>query len=1463
MNPTEPEEILARNIEALHTLHALRKEKRTALTTEEKERLLAYRGWSNRDVLHLGFRFGYDPIRALRDVVERDEAGQARDVAEFQPREVTDEFVQKLWSIAETVCGDLTRLSIIDPCAGYGRVVHHRRAEMYAASTEKLSREIAKLLDLDLRDESILIEGKFDLVIGVSPVNQRTTPDVPSRIGYSGPDYWHCGRALRLLKPGGIAVLSASKSLMDEYGVESRRWIAGRGEVLGILDVDDQLIIILRKRPRLVDASEAPFADMPSVLAIQEEQVPKDALLTNKPSAPRKPPQHKPKNIGEMAAVAAYKAAREALDLEIAGEPFEEALTRAKARFAKVTSLTGLEGTREWRLLDALKRHPELLAGRALQQTLPATNTTKETFKEPFTNRDVLASEYLSGDVAGKLAEAEAVGFERNVEALKRVLPARLKPEEIRVPLGAPWIPTDALRDFALHLAGVSSGVSVQKIPCGGGWEIETSGYRVDSSNANINTWGVPGMTGIELLEKIINLRVPEVYKKDDDGKRVLDQDATAQAQGKAEEIRDEWRRWLKEEPEFYEKIADEYNRLFRASVPEQYEPLEVFPGLAVGVSPRQHQSVTANRLGKAKANLVVHHVGYGKSMTAFLGLVRRWQLGLIDRAFIVVPKSVLNQWRTFADTYFPAYADEFMVAPEEFRTERKDFLTRVTNGEAAFIILTYEQYLSIPISRESLEDWINWDMEPIRELRESRPNDSTIAKIASKWADRADKIAEANAKRWTKDPLAVSWDTVVGDKSRAAVMFDEWQYLKKIPVTTKMTRVYGLPKDDSLRATDALAKVHGLILADGCTGGLTGTPITNSLAEAYVAMRFFQPLRLRQLGLITFDDWAATFTEPIISVEMDAVGEFRPVTRLRFVNLPELVMLLGEVWSFASQSLEIQRPDLVGAATKIIEVDGSANLQTYVEELAARAELIRARQVHPKDDNMLKVTSDGRKASMWNGEPLDVFPLPPQRAPKALKGNRFRGFKKVEQRRLDAKINLKKNVTRLFKKRVEEMFSEPSVEQDTERPRRWTKVDACAEQIWKLYHTHHEDRGVQLVFCDLATPKGEADEDATDAERFALEGVYGELRQRLVDHGMLESQVQFIHQHKTEAARNELFRLVNEGHVRVLIGSTDKLGVGTNPQRRVVAIHHLDCPWRPDQLIQRTGRGRRDGNLWTAMYEFAYVTTRSYDVCLWQLIQIKADFISRLQEGDISRHDADDVGDLVLTAAMAKGLALGDQRVVDKIKLETQLAHLERQRSSWAYQRAKIVLDLEALPVKLEALKKDLTTVEASADLRTREPRFSVNLKVIGGPEVKLFEDRAVADSTVYVLASNLRSILIKRAVPIGSYRGRELRLQTVYGAPALQMVLAEGSVIQVLNIHNQGTFDLLDRELGMLEVRATSLRKTIEIEEKRLADLKDETIRPWAQETVASEALTRYNDLCESLKQKGIVDRREFKLL
>lgn len=1211
------------------------------------------------------------------------------------------------------------------------------------------------------------------------------------------------------------------------------------------------------------------------------------------------------------------------------------------AEHDKNHALRGLVGSREWRLLSVLGDGGDrLLSGRSVraQDSPPATKDPADWLAhhmdrygfpylsgiasacglaadqiweslgiagadgspprialDPETGRAVLARQLVAGAVGEKLSAARAlVRLDSRYEASAAILQAAVDEADarvgvdIRVPLGAPWVPEEVVREFAAHLAGATDPrrIECSRVGHGGGWSVSTSAHSVEHSFDNAKKWGCRsddggGATALELLDAMLNLRAIEMWRQEetDEGtiKRVRDPRASLEARGKADEIREEWQRWLRVDAGRWSSLVSIYAERFgRFSRPEWSGDYLSFPGLAIEIGgrpfdPRTHQREVEEQLARESSPddsfLVVHHVGYGKTASFLLSAVRRWHLGLTDRTIAVVPKNVLRQWRSAARDMFPTMQDDFLFAPEVFSgAARETFLAAVAAGDAAFVFLTYEQFAAIPPSMDALEKFSAGETDPLREAIADLPAGAggesrrkSLQRLLSSRLRSASRVSERAQVRWAKLNKAANgakvwcWEDVVGDPSRCTLLAgDEWQYLKRLPIHTRMTKISGLPSDESLRAMDALVKIRYVGDAGSKVGGLTGTPLTNSLAEAYVAMRFFQPRRLRQLGLEHFDDWASSFTEPVTSVEMDAVGQFRPVTRLRFVNVPELIGVLGEVWNFARRSDEVARPDLVGGEPIIVEVPGSPELRAYVLQLARRAEAIRAGEVDPSEDNMLKLTSDGRRAAMWNGEPSSViFPLPPSATPDVCRcghGHMVhwdRGLLAGGARDACFHTDGERRCSCAF-------YAGP----------RSTKLDACADKIWEVYARHHDDRGAQLVFLDLGTPRGETSEDMTDAERFQAEQLYGELRSRIVARGVLASQIAFVHQARNDAQRDEMFRAVNAGEIRVLVGSTDKLGVGTNPQRRCVAVHHLDCPWRPDQLIQRTGRGRRNGNLWDSLYEFVYVTTRSYDVCLWQLIQAKADFVSKLQEGVAVAREADDVGDLVLTSAMAKALALGDQRVVDKIKLETDLAHMERLHRAWEATRASARGDLDKLPARLEKLRADLAATEAAQDLRHRPERFSALLRDLADAEPAEVVDMIAANGRLYAIANALRPQL-RRPLRVGSYRGRPISLLLRYGSPALQLEIAPGAVVEVLNIHSAGTFEQLDRELGMIEVRAKTLARTISQEEARDRALREELSRPWSQAGKALDKIVEYEILCETLKTSEGVDKRDFNFI
>lgn len=1177
-----------------------------------------------------------------------------------------------------------------------------------------------------------------------------------------------------------------------------------------------------------------------------------------------------------------YKLARKIFDDLAKGcDDPQAAIDRLRRRWQATTKVTGP-------LCNAFDKGGKLesLAGRPEARLLALLDT-------PFGASDLLLRPSI-----------------RSAQPVTEVQPDAPTPEpdrdgDVIVPLGASWVPDVHYHHFAMKIVGARSlrDVTVTKIPHGGGYIVKVETVRTQQCVTNTKTYGTEFMSGAEILECALNLKLPFVYKKvirDGKTERVQAPEHTADARVKLEEIRTEWHNWLRADQPRWRSVREAYWKIFssvRRRAVSKVAIAEVdFPALSVTADgrrfdPRPHQREAVARLStkptdenQDDSSLIVHHVGYGKTFSGLAGCVRSWQTGQIDRAIVVVPKTVLNQWRRAAVEHYPTLADRIACAPGEAGpTEKLDFFWRVANGEANIVICTYEQFSWLDMEPKNVIAHWAAELAPLKRTLETleaqgRKKDAVFKRV-KRLLKHGEGLAEDAIKRATdaqeERQMAAfqgrqappTWEAVLGGPgagARSMVVYDEWQYLKRILIHTRMMRIAGLPTGSSVRAEDALLKTHYVLNSGGRAAGLTGTPITNSLAEAYVTMKFFQPKLLHRLGMTAFDDWAGAFTEPMDSVEMDATGRFRPVTRLKFVNVPELLESLGQTWAFASRVEEVKRPDLVGGEPQIVEVEGSQELADYVVELAGRAEAIRAGEVDPADDNMLKVTSDGRLAAMWNGRPEGAFPKPYMKSVthcELVLEERWHVLSQATDRCVGCGVALVD---------INGRFGE-HFRYDIRAGRR-TKLDACAEKVWEVYEAHHEDRGVQLVFSDLGTPKGNPDEDDTPEERARLEGLYGLLRDRLVDKGILASQIAFVHSAKTEQERVDLFRAVNAGAVRVLVGSTDKLGVGVNAQRRVVAVHHLDCPWRPDRIIQRTGRGRRDGNLWDSLYEFVYVVSRSYDVCLWQLIQAKAEFISKLQEGIAATRQAEDVGDLVLTAAMAKALALGDERVIDKIKLETQLAHLERQSKSWRIQQETAHQELVRLPMQVEKLRVDLKAIEAAQSLKVRPAEFTVQLRGPSSPDFEEIKDRVKADSRIYLLANNFRPILAK-PLRVGEYRGCPLYVVQHWGTTSAVLVIGAGSsevpglkdkaCIEIMNIHSADTFRDLDRELGMIEMRVSSIRKTIEREDQRIADLKAEVGRPWPHTDAAVKALVEYEYLCDALAQNGLVDRRKFRIV
>lgn len=1081
----------------------------------------------------------------------------------------------------------------------------------------------------------------------------------------------------------------------------------------------------------------------------------------------------------------------------------------------------------------------------------------------------VTREQYLSGDVGQKLSIAQRWAqlnpdFAVNVTALIAAQPKPLPPEQIQVSFGASFVPAAAYRAFVNHLLPSLTEnwkVDISFAEATSTWTIDFRSRPTEA--ANTTTWGTPRCPATELIEAGLRLETPTVYDTGPDGERAKDSVATAAATAKLADIREEWQRWWRSSG-FATQIASAYAERFNQHVPRRYDGSHLtFAGLAARLPsdpsqpliPRRHQLAGALRIVERgdldDTVLLTYKVGLGKSLSAILGVKKRFDLGLSRKAVFVVPKHTLSQWRDFWRDYFPAFADRVLVADDgDFTVKtRQDFLATACLPTSSVVALTYEQMATISLRPDTFRAYIEREIDEVHAdllnnhtdtgsqsplKRELKRRQARLEKLRVKYQEKWQKLSE-------KGTAPISWEDVGAD----VLVWDEVHYCKNDAITTRMSNVSGMPRSESQRAFDARMKSHWVAAPElfgelgvqaalqqygsskyhtngyppsGKLVGLTGTPITNTLAEVWVMMRLFQPRLLRDRGLHTFDAFAAVFTTPMPTVEMDAVGKFRQATRLRWQNLPELQMLLSQCWDRASNPPEIVRPDLATGRMRIVEVEGSSALRAYVAELAERAERVRAKEVDPSIDNMLKITHDGRIAGLFNGPP----PGP----------------------------------------------NEPW-------PTHRTKVDAAAEVIAKLYTQSAHRRGVVLVFCDLFTPKADSDTDTdamTDAERFRALGVYGVLRDKLIAQGVHAEEVAFVHDAETQAQRDKLFQRTRAGDIRVLIGSTQKLATGVNVQDRVYGMIHLTVPWRPDWLEQADGRGRRQGNKWAiwgeGIHSIAVVTTGSYDVVSWQMIEQKATFISAIVNDEYEGRTADDIGDLVVTANVAKAIALGDMRVIEKTQLEVELTQHQRRYRLWREEKRRRADMARKLPGDIADLEARVGTLQAMVEQRDGyiSTQSSPGIILLDNGRAIHPSTRDEANQRVFVLAERLRN-RSRGEVELGTYRGLNLTLsfasvgvEVVAQYPAVEQMPGYAGVADIVVKVVADVFGAIDYQLGALDNEIAAWQQQAQQLCDRLAEVSSD-MEPWQGDT-ARVALARYEALCTELADGGPVDRKSFDL-
>ena len=821
----------------------------------------------------------------------------------------------------------------------------------------------------------------------------------------------------------------------------------------------------------------------------------------------------------------------------------------------------------------------------------------------------VAADEYLSGNVRNKLTVADLAAkndpeLAVNVEALEKVIPKDLSAAEISVRLGATWIPQEDIQRFVMELLTPSSyaagRLKVRYTPINGDWFIENKSSDMGNVKAD-STYGTKRASAYRIIEDTLNLRDTRIfdYVYDEHGnkKAVFNAKETTAAQAKQEVIKQAFQDWIWKDPERRNRLVRYYNDTFNSVRPREYDGSHItFGGISPEITLRPHQVNAIAHILYGGNTLLAHKVGAGKTFEMVAAAQENKRLGLCQKSMFVVPNHLVGQWASEYLRLYPS-ANILVTTKRDFETgNRKKFCGRIATGDYDAVIIGHSQFEKIPMSigrqREQLEKQLDDIEHGIDDVQASKGEQFTVKQLMKTRKAIKTKLEKLNDTK-RKDTV-IDFEQLGVDR----LFIDESHFYKNLYLYTKMRNVGGIAQTEAQKSSDLFMKCRYLDEITGNRGTVfaTGTPVSNSMVELYSVQRYLQYDTLAQNGLQHFDSWASTFGETVTALELAPEGtNYRAKTRFaKFYNLPELMQMFREV-------ADIQTADMLKLPVPTVNYHNiktkPSEIQTeMVASLAKRAEKVRARLVEPNIDNMLKITNDGRKLAL-------------------------------DQRMID-----------------------PMLPDDPE-----SKVNACVDNVYRIWEEHADTKATQLVFCDLSTPKN----DVTF-------NVYDDMREKLIARGIPAEQIRFIHEATTDAQKKELFGKVRSGEVRVLFGSTPKMGAGTNVQDRLIAIHNLDCPWRPSDLEQRQGRIERQGNMFPEVEVYRYVTEQTFDAYLYQLVESKQKFISQIMTSKSPIRSAEDVDEVALSFAEVKMLATGDARFKEKMDLDIQVSKLRVLKQSY-----------------------------------------------------------------------------------------------------------------------------------------------------------------------------------------------------
>ena len=914
----------------------------------------------------------------------------------------------------------------------------------------------------------------------------------------------------------------------------------------------------------------------------------------------------------------------------------------------------------------------------------------------------LMADEYLSGNVREKLriakksAELYPEDYKVNVEALQKVQPKDLTASEISVRLGATWLPPDDVQEFIFHLLETPRyaqwNIKVHFSPFTSEWNIEGKSY--DKGNVRAyNTYGTSRINAYKIIEETLNLKDVRIfdYIEDDEGKKkaVLNKKETAIAQSKQEMIKQEFQDWIWSDPERRERLCKSYNEKFNSVRPREYDGSHIiFNGMNPEIELREHQKNAVAHILYGGNTLLAHAVGAGKTFEMVAAAQESKRLGLCNKSLFVVPNHLTEQWAAEYLQLYPA-ANILVATKKDFETKnRKKFCGRIATGDYDAVIIGHSQFEKIPMSIERQRAILEQQLEEITggiaELKRNRGENFSIKQLEKSKKSIRQKLDKLNDQ--TKKDDVVTFEELGVDR----LFVDESHYYKNLYLYTKMRNVGGIAQTEAQKSSDLFMKCRYL---DEITGGrgtvfATGTPISNSMVELYTIQRYLQYNTLVKNGLQHFDAWASTFGETITAVELTPEGTgYRAKTRFaKFYNLPELMAMFKEIADIkTADMLNLPVPE---AKYHNIAVKPSEMQKEMVASLAERAEQVRGGGVDSSVDNMLKITNDGRKLALDQRMLNDMLPD-------------FEG----------------------------------------------SKINACVDNIYRIWKENADKKSAQLVFCDLSTPKN----DGTFS-------VYNDIRKKLIERGIPESEVKFIHEADTDMKKKELFQKTRKGEVRVLLGSTQKMGAGTNVQDKLIALHDVDCPWRPSDLEQRSGRIVRQGNENPQVDIYRYVTEQTFDAYLYQLVEGKQKFASQIMTSKSPVRSAEDIDETALSYAEIKMLATGNPYIKEKMDLDIQVQKLKMLKSNFLSEKYgledKVIKfypqQIAYLKSRVEGLRKDVETAKLHPKPIDEQP---LGMTVSGVS----YSEKAEAGQAIINACKSMNS---PDAIPLGEYRGFQMEL-------------------------------------------------------------------------------------------------------